>query len=140
MGGSPSLPVQLLAVSCTGKGFLSLTGLFGEEPSGLWTTISRDRKSCHRSRHVDRRYFKVRELSFEGLVRVEHIDTSTNRADLLTKPLKREVFAKHRSGLMNLTDVSAAPPAEVVAVVAPPTSLLLVNPNQRSSTLQRMAG
>ena len=73
-------------------------------------------------------------------MRVEHIDTSTNRADLLTKPLKREVFAKHRSGLMNLTDVSAAPPAEVVAVVAPPTSLLLVNPNQRSSTLQRTYG
>ena len=72
--------------------------------------LSRDRKSCHRSRHVDRRYFKVRELSFEGLVRVEHIDTSTNRADLLTKPLKRETFSKHRSGLMNLTDVSAAPP------------------------------
>ena len=25
--------------------------------------LSRDRKSCHRSRHVDRRYFKVRERS-----------------------------------------------------------------------------
>ena len=24
--------------------------------------LSRDRKSCHRARHVDRRYFKVREL------------------------------------------------------------------------------
>ena len=26
--------------------------------------LSRDRKSCHRSRHVDRRYFKVRELAW----------------------------------------------------------------------------
>ena len=28
--------------------------------------LSRDRKSCHRSRHVDRRFFKVRELVAEG--------------------------------------------------------------------------
>jgi hypothetical protein len=27
--------------------------------------LSRDRKSCHCSRHVDRRYFKVRELAYE---------------------------------------------------------------------------
>ena len=25
--------------------------------------LSRDRKSCHRSRHVDRRYFKVRDTA-----------------------------------------------------------------------------
>ena len=46
--------------------------------------LARDRKSCHRSRHVDRRYFKVRELEFEGKVKVEHIDTKLNSADLLT--------------------------------------------------------
>ena len=64
--------------------------------------LSRDRKSCHRSRHVDRRYFKVRELEFEGKVKVEHIDTKLNSADLLTKPLPQHVFDAHKRRLMNL--------------------------------------
>ena len=68
--------------------------------------LSRDRKSCHRSRHVDRRYFKVRELSYAGELKVEHINTLDNSADLLTKPLDLTTFLKHRSTLMNLDDES----------------------------------
>jgi hypothetical protein len=64
--------------------------------------LSRDRKSCHRSRHVDRRYFKVRELTFEGVLHVERIDTKENAADLLTKALPEEAFYRHRAYLMNL--------------------------------------
>ena len=65
--------------------------------------LSRDKKSCHRSRHVDRRYFKVRELSYEGEVRVVKVDTKDNPADLLTKPLGLEPFLKHAKCLMNAT-------------------------------------
>ena len=65
--------------------------------------LSRDRKSCHRSRHVDRRYFKVRELVAEGLIEVEHIDTKDNTSDLLTKPLNLPAFAKHRARALNMT-------------------------------------
>jgi hypothetical protein len=61
--------------------------------------LSRDRKSCHRSRHVDRRYFKVRELAAEGVLRVEHIDTNS---DLLTKTLSLPMFEAHRKRLLNL--------------------------------------
>ena len=64
--------------------------------------LSRDRKSCHRSRHVDRRYFKVRELAFEGRVKVEHIDTKLNSSDLLTKPLPLPVFEMHKRRLMGM--------------------------------------
>ena len=65
--------------------------------------LSRDRKSCHRSRHVDRRYFKVRELYFHKLLRVEYVPTADNVADILTKPLPTDTFAKHRASLLNLT-------------------------------------
>ena len=41
--------------------------------------LARDRKSCHRSRHIDRRYFKVRELEAVGSLRVEHVDTAPTR-------------------------------------------------------------
>jgi len=65
--------------------------------------LSRDRKSCHRSRHVDRRYFKVRELVAEGLIRVERIDTADNSSDVLTKALEPVVHWKHCRRLLNLT-------------------------------------
>ena len=64
--------------------------------------LSRDRKSCHRSRHVDRRYFKVRELSYEGVLQVEHIDTADNSADVLTKVLPVELHNKHCRRIFNL--------------------------------------
>jgi hypothetical protein len=69
--------------------------------------LSRDRKSCHRSRHVDRRYFKVRELTFEGSVRVEKVDTKENASDVLTKPLEPTSFLKHVRKLMNYVLVPA---------------------------------
>ena len=64
--------------------------------------LSRDRKSCHRSRHVDPQYFKVRELYFQDVLRVEHVSTHDNVADLLTKPLQLSAFEKHRARAMNL--------------------------------------
>jgi hypothetical protein len=63
--------------------------------------LSRDRKSCHRSRHVDRRYFKVRELQALGDLVVAHVPTADNASDLLTKPLDLAAFLKHRKALMN---------------------------------------
>ena len=47
--------------------------------------LSKHRKSCNRSRHVLRRYLKVRELVAQGEVEVKWIDTKENIADLLSK-------------------------------------------------------
>ena len=68
---------------------------------------------------MDRRYFKVRELSYEGLVCVEHIDTKLNSADLLTKSLGTELYHTHRTRLMNLSEPAAGhKPKRVTFVVA----------------------
>ena len=64
--------------------------------------LARDRKSCHRSRHVDRRFFKVRELAYEGELRVEHVPTADNSSDLLTKVLPLPAYVRHRARVMNL--------------------------------------
>ena len=83
-------------------------GLPQLEPTPLYVDnsgaveLSRDRKSCHRSRHVDRRYFKVRELAAEGHLWVEHVDTVENPADILTKTLKIEAYTRHRKRVMNI--------------------------------------
>ena len=66
----------------------------GVDNSGA-VELSRDQKSCHRSRHVDRRFFKVRELYFEGELKVEKVDTTLNAADLLTKALEVDVMVRH---------------------------------------------
>ena len=62
---------------------------------------------CHRegpgtnTRHVERKYFKMRELRGAGLVRVSLIPTETNEADIFTKPLDRVPFERHRDTIMN---------------------------------------
>ena len=73
----------------------------GVDNSGA-VELSRDKKSCHRSRHVDRRFFKVRELEALGEIRVYHVPTEHNSADVLTKALPREDFERHRATLMQL--------------------------------------
>jgi hypothetical protein len=55
-----------------------------------------------RSRHVDRRYFKVREFEALEIVKVEHVPTALNRADMLTKAVDVDTFVRHRSSLMNV--------------------------------------
>ena len=86
---------------------LAEMGLPQEQPTVLFVDnqgaveLSRDRRSCHRSRHVDRRYFKVRELVGTGELVVQHIPTAENPADLLTKPLPTASFDKHVHTLMN---------------------------------------
>ena len=58
--------------------------VIGVDNSGA-VELSRDRKSCHRSRHVDRRYFKVREYVAAGVVNVVKVSTDDNSSDVLTK-------------------------------------------------------
>jgi hypothetical protein len=58
-------------------------------------SLARDRKSCNKSRQIDQRYFKVRELEAAGVLTAWHVPTDENAADLLTKHLSYEVFARH---------------------------------------------
>ena len=71
---SSSTEAEIISASACALELVHVRGLLGEMGLPQDTTplfvdnsgaveLSRDRKSCHRSRHVDRRYFKVRELS-----------------------------------------------------------------------------
>ena len=62
--------------------------------------MSRDRKSCNKSRHIDRRFFKVRELEAAGVLVTRHVPTEDNAADMLTKHLPYDVFQRHLTNLM----------------------------------------
>ena len=111
-----STEAEIIAASTTAsevcyvRTLLAEMGLEQDEPTTLYVDnsgaveLSRDRKSCHRSRHVDRRFFKVRELEAAGAVSVREINTNDNPADLLTKSL---LFAPFRRYSMSLLGKSA---------------------------------
>ena len=76
---------------------------------------------CHRttagknSRHVERKVFKMRELRHVGKVRLTLVPTAEMRADMLTKPLDDETFARHRDAMMNTSaETREAPIAQAV--------------------------
>lgn len=62
--------------------------------------LSKDMKSCQRSRHIERRYLYVRELVAQGEIIVKYVRTETNHADVLTKSLDVDTHNRHIYMLM----------------------------------------
>ena len=54
-----------------------------------------------RTKHIERRHLKIRELVEEMAVSAEYVPSSENVADILTKPLGRRQFEKLRQKLLN---------------------------------------
>ena len=52
------------------------------------------------TRHIASKYFKVRDLQKFGVVVVDYIPTSDNRADIFTKPLGYVLFWTHGNIIM----------------------------------------
>jgi len=50
-----------------------------------------------RTRHIDVRYFFLRELKEKGIAKVEWVQSKNNPSDLFTKNLNSEMFRKHSS-------------------------------------------
>ena len=73
--------------------------LFGDN-QGVAFTVQNPLTSSN-SRHLDVKWFRLREFVKERFVRVFHIFTHQNAADFFTKPLDREPFQRIRRLLMN---------------------------------------
>lgn len=52
-----------------------------------------------KSKHIDVRFYFLRDLTNEGVVRLVHYGTKEQVADIMTKPLKLDVFIKLREEL-----------------------------------------
>ena len=57
--------------------------------------------SNSRTKHIERRHLKIRELVEEMMVLLEFVPTDENVADIMTKPLGRAKFEKFRKILLN---------------------------------------
>ena len=63
--------------------------------------MSRDYISNERTKHIERRHLKIRELVEEFMVKPEFVPTNDNVADILSKPLGKDKFEKFRRVLLN---------------------------------------
>eukprot|EP00965_Chrysotila_dentata_P040485 1342982-Pleurochrysis_carterae.AAC.1 len=102
-----STEAEILAASHTAAEVIYLRGLLAEmgreevratpmyvDNSGA-VELSKERRSCQRSRHVDRRDLKVRDYVAHGDIEVRKIGTEDNVADVFTKSLSSNVHQKH---------------------------------------------
>jgi hypothetical protein len=53
-----------------------------------------------RTRHIERRYLKIRELIDSGHIEVKYVNTNDNTADVLTKALPRVDFERHKRSVL----------------------------------------
>ena len=106
-----STEAEIMAASMAATEILYFRGLLSElghelDPTVLYVDnqgaveLSKDMKSCQRSRHIERRYLKVRELVALGEVTVKYVPTRDKPADVLTKPLDLADFSRHAQALM----------------------------------------
>ena len=106
-----STEAEIMAASQAATEIMYFRGLLYEfgrelEPTILYVDnqgaveLSKDVKSCQRSRHIERRYLKVRELVALGEIVVKHVPTEMNHSDVLTKPLDQATFNRHVAALI----------------------------------------
>ena len=57
-----------------------------------------------RTNHIDVRYPFIGELVERNVLNIQYTESSNQHADILTKPLGLEAFARHRSFLINLPE------------------------------------
>jgi hypothetical protein len=67
--------------------------------------LAHNPESFRKSKHIDVRFHKTRELVENKEISVEYIPTTEQTADILTKPLQRQTHTKMK-GLMNMTGSS----------------------------------
>ena len=94
-------------------------GIMIEQGYDLTTLIKEDNRSTillmkngrlsagKRTKHLDIRYFYVRDLTERGIVQVEHCTTDEMVADFCTNPIQGRKFQVFRDMILNHGDSSA---------------------------------
>ena len=76
---------------------LDTTVILCDNQSGI--RLSENPVFHDRSKHIDIRYHFIREMVQRGVVRLDHIGTNEQVADILTKPLGKVKFLTFRENL-----------------------------------------
>ena len=64
--------------------------------------ISQDYLANERTKHIERRHLKIRELVLDAVIRIQYVASKSNIADIFTKALDKKPFIELRAKLLNL--------------------------------------
>ena len=76
------------------------TDLFVDNKGAI--DLSRDYISNERTKHIERRHLKIREMVMEAVVNVKYVASHLNIADIFTKPLDKKQFGFLRDKLFGI--------------------------------------
>ena len=68
------------------------------------TMLRNGRPNGRRNKHIDTRYFFLKDREEKGDIKLVYRSTRDMVADCLTKPLQGNLFFKHRAALLNWTE------------------------------------
>ena len=74
--------------------------IFGGNEGAM--VIANNPSSASRSNHIDARFHFIQVFVRAGEIRIVHVGTKDQHADILTKALWRKKFMVHRAALINL--------------------------------------
>ena len=61
--------------------------------------LSKKETTVNQTKHVDTRYHFVQEYIEKGIIKIVFVRSEDNKADLMTKNLWNELYAKHTKGM-----------------------------------------
>ena len=64
--------------------------------------LALDYRSGPKTKHIERRHLKIRELVEDAVVAVKRVASADNIADIFTKPLDKQLFQGLRDKLLNM--------------------------------------
>ena len=66
--------------------------------------LSKNATMGNHTKHMDTRYHFVRECIKKGIVKIVFVRSEDNKADLMTKNLGNDLYAKHTKGMFEIWD------------------------------------
>ena len=100
LGGLEAIYLRML-LSDLGQKIQGATELYVDNSGAI--DLAHDYIANERTKHIERRHFKIRELVEEAAIHVKYVASYNNIADIFTKPLDKKTFLSLRAKLMNLT-------------------------------------
>jgi hypothetical protein len=86
--------------------------LFQDNKSAMLLESNGRGSSSKRTRHIDIRYFFIKDRVDRGEIQIEHCHTNKMIADFFTKPLQGSLFNQCRDIIMNIKNAASSSTAE----------------------------
>ena len=84
------------------QGYEMKPAIIHQDNQSTITMIRNGKSNGRRNRHIDVRYFFLKDREERGEIKIEYLSTINMVADTLTKPLQGKLFYKHQAALLNL--------------------------------------